>query len=149
MNPIVGLLRYIPYNFVLSQIITGRWGPAVGTLLLPPLNVNSMSVNLGVVPSTFETETLVLYQCSEFHAKDTDSLAGHLSQALLVRLQGWLIINSMWIWVVIPHHLETASYYLSIYVTGLASRREEIQLALTVDQHCISIMEDLKKDIKS
>ncbi|KAJ9059646.1 hypothetical protein DSO57_1039371, partial [Entomophthora muscae] len=44
MHPVVGLLRYIPYNLILSQIITGRWGPEVGTSLSAPPNVNSTSV---------------------------------------------------------------------------------------------------------
>ncbi|KAJ9077747.1 hypothetical protein DSO57_1013819 [Entomophthora muscae] len=38
MHPVVVLLRYIPYNLILSKIIMGRWGPAVSTLLLPPPN---------------------------------------------------------------------------------------------------------------
>ncbi|KAJ9050271.1 hypothetical protein DSO57_1016070 [Entomophthora muscae] len=34
-----------------------------------------------------------------------------------LKLRWWLIINSIWIWVIIPHHLETASYYPRISVT--------------------------------
>ncbi|KAJ9078206.1 hypothetical protein DSO57_1009125 [Entomophthora muscae] len=133
MHPVVGLLLCIPYNLIISQIITGRWGPAVGTLLLAPPNVNSMPANLGVVPPVFETENLVLSQCPEFYAEGTLIF----SQAIYLRLfwlgisfenftkqylklHWWLTINSMWIWMVIPHHLDTASYDLLISVTSVA-----------------------------
>ncbi|KAJ9062564.1 hypothetical protein DSO57_1039719 [Entomophthora muscae] len=81
----VGLLRYIPYNLILSQIITGRWGPAVGTLPLAPPNVNSIPADLGVVPPVFETENCVASQCPEFYSKDTLML----SKAFYLRLL-WL-----------------------------------------------------------
>ncbi|KAJ9079530.1 hypothetical protein DSO57_1034614 [Entomophthora muscae] len=71
MHPVVVLLRYIPYNLILSWIIMGRWGPAVGTLLLPLPNVNPMPANLRIFPPTFKNETLVLSQCPEFYAEDT------------------------------------------------------------------------------
>ncbi|KAJ9053250.1 hypothetical protein DSO57_1026100 [Entomophthora muscae] len=64
----IGLLCYIPYNLVLRRIITGRWGPAVGTLLLLPPNVNSMPVNIGAVPTPVKAKTHVLSQCPEFYA---------------------------------------------------------------------------------
>ncbi|KAJ9090418.1 hypothetical protein DSO57_1002729 [Entomophthora muscae] len=119
MHSAVGLLRYISYNLILSQIITGRWGPAVGTLLLAPPNVNFMPVNLGVVPPVFETENCVASQCPEFYSEDTLMLSqtiylGLLWLGLIVLLNPsismgnftkqylkphwWLIINSMWIW---------------------------------------------------
>ncbi|KAJ9070367.1 hypothetical protein DSO57_1008665 [Entomophthora muscae] len=70
-----------------------------------------MSANLGVFPTVSEAETFVTSQCPEFYAKDSLILSQYL------KLCWWLIINSMWIWVVIPHHLETASYYPTISVT--------------------------------
>ena len=42
---------------------------------------------------------------------------GNLTKRYL-KPRWWLIINSMWIWVVIPHHLETALYYSTISVTS-------------------------------
>ncbi|KAJ9069373.1 hypothetical protein DSO57_1019206 [Entomophthora muscae] len=89
MYPVVGVLRYIPYNLILRWIITERWGPAVGNLLLPPPNVNSMSANLRVVPPTVETATLVLSQCPEFYAKDTLILL----QAIYLRLF-WFVLQN-------------------------------------------------------
>ncbi|KAJ9071111.1 hypothetical protein DSO57_1000785 [Entomophthora muscae] len=71
MYPVVDLLRYIPYNLILSRIITGRCWPAAGTSLLSLLNVNSMPANLGTIPSTVKAETLVLSQCPEFYAEKT------------------------------------------------------------------------------
>ncbi|KAJ9051583.1 hypothetical protein DSO57_1003137 [Entomophthora muscae] len=88
MHPVVVLLRYIHYNLIISRIITGRWGPVVGTLLLPPPNVNSMSANLRVVPPTVETGTLVLSQCPEFYAKDTLILL----QAIYLRIF-WFVLQ--------------------------------------------------------
>ncbi|KAJ9060979.1 hypothetical protein DSO57_1025235 [Entomophthora muscae] len=138
MHPVVVLLRYIPYNLILSWIITGRWGPSVGTLLLEPPNVNSMPANLGVVPPVFETENCVASQCPEFYSEDTMMLSKAIYLGLFwlgliillnpsisfgnfikqyLKLHWWLIINSMWIWVAIHHHFETASYYLAISVT--------------------------------
>ncbi|KAJ9065682.1 hypothetical protein DSO57_1017088 [Entomophthora muscae] len=134
MHPVVGLLRYIPYNLILSQIITGRWGPAVGNLLSTPPNVHSVPANLGVVPPVFKTENLVVSRCPEFYSEDTLMLSQAIYLWLLfisfgnftkryLKLCWWLIINSMWIWVVIPHHLETASYYPSIFITDRATER--------------------------
>ncbi|KAJ9075247.1 hypothetical protein DSO57_1037867 [Entomophthora muscae] len=118
MHPVVGLLRYIPYNLILSRIITGRWGPAFGTLSLTPLNVNPMPTNLGVVPSVFKTENLVVSQCPEFYSEDSLMLSQAIYLGLLwlgliillnpsisfgnftkqyLKLCWWLIINSMWI----------------------------------------------------
>ncbi|KAJ9077381.1 hypothetical protein DSO57_1017178 [Entomophthora muscae] len=71
MHPVVGLLCYIPYDLILSQIITGRWGPAAGALLLPLPSVDPMPVNLGVSPTVSEAETLVKSQCPEFYTGDT------------------------------------------------------------------------------
>ncbi|KAJ9066495.1 hypothetical protein DSO57_1008980 [Entomophthora muscae] len=118
MHPVVCLLRYILYNLILSQIITGRWGPAVSTLLLPLPNVNLMPVNLGVFPAVSEAEILITSQCPEFYAKDSLILSQYL------KLCWWLIINSMWILVVIPHHLETSSYYPTTSVTGKWTKGE-------------------------
>ncbi|KAJ9050716.1 hypothetical protein DSO57_1012047 [Entomophthora muscae] len=69
MHPVVGLLCYIPYNLILGCIITGRWGPSLGLLLVPP-NVTSMPFNLGVFPAEFESETVVTSQCPGFYAED-------------------------------------------------------------------------------
>ncbi|KAJ9053203.1 hypothetical protein DSO57_1026509 [Entomophthora muscae] len=101
-------------------------------------NVNSMPVDLGAVSSTVEAETLVLSQCPEFYAEDTLILLQAIYSrlfwlGLIILLNPsisfgnftkqylkpcwWLIINSMWIWWVIPHHMETASYYPLISVT--------------------------------
>ncbi|KAJ9053394.1 hypothetical protein DSO57_1024572 [Entomophthora muscae] len=92
-------------------------------------------------PSIPEDENWVTSQCPEFYAEDALMLSlviylGLLWLGLIVllnpgvtigkftkkylKLRWWLIINSMWIWVVIPHHLETASYYPVISVTLLA-----------------------------
>ncbi|KAJ9067129.1 hypothetical protein DSO57_1003041 [Entomophthora muscae] len=125
MHPVVGHLRYIPYNLILSRIIMGRWGPAVGTLSLLPPNVNSMPVNIGAVPTPVKAETLMLSQCPEFYAEDNLILSqaiylgtslGNFTKRHL-KLHWWLIINSMWIWWVIPHHMEKASYYPVFSIT--------------------------------
>ncbi|KAJ9067272.1 hypothetical protein DSO57_1001380 [Entomophthora muscae] len=71
MHHVVGLLPYVPYNLILSRIITGRWGPAVSTLLVPLPNVNLMPANLGAFPTVSEAETFVTFQCPEFYAKDS------------------------------------------------------------------------------
>ncbi|KAJ9071701.1 hypothetical protein DSO57_1037089 [Entomophthora muscae] len=129
MHPVVGLLCYISYNLILSQVITKRWGPAVGTLLLSPPNVNPMPKNLGVFPTVSEPETLAPSQCPKFYAEDILILSQAIYLGLFwlgliillnpnyLKLRWWLIINSMWTWVVILHHMETASYYLIISVT--------------------------------
>ncbi|KAJ9074728.1 hypothetical protein DSO57_1003783 [Entomophthora muscae] len=70
-DPGVGLLRYIPYNLILSQVITGRWGPAIGTSLLPLPNANPVPAGLGVVPPTLETKLLVLSQRPGVYVQDT------------------------------------------------------------------------------
>ncbi|KAJ9048565.1 hypothetical protein DSO57_1033835 [Entomophthora muscae] len=116
----------------------GRWGPASGTSLLVLQNVNFMPANFVAPPPILENENCVTSQCPEFYAEDALMLSqvlylGLLWLGLIVLLNPgvsignftkrylkplwWLIINSMWIWVVIPHHLETASYYPVISVT--------------------------------
>ncbi|KAJ9070989.1 hypothetical protein DSO57_1001763 [Entomophthora muscae] len=62
-DTVVSLLCYIMYNMILSQIITGRWGPVLGTLLLVSPNVTSMPQNLSVFPAESETETVTTSQC--------------------------------------------------------------------------------------
>ncbi|KAJ9054089.1 hypothetical protein DSO57_1018215 [Entomophthora muscae] len=130
MHPVIGLLQYIPYNLILNQIISGRWGPATGTLLLVPPNVNFMPANFEAPPPILENENCVNSQCPEFYAKDALMLSLVIYLVLLwlglivllnPGLCWWLIINSMWIWVVIPHHLEMASYYPVISVTPMTS----------------------------
>ncbi|KAJ9071435.1 hypothetical protein DSO57_1036910 [Entomophthora muscae] len=97
-----------------------------------------MPANFVAPPSIPEDENWVTSQCPEFYAEDALMLSqviylGLLWLGLIVLLnpgvtigkftkkylkpRWWLIINSMWIWVVIPHHLETASYYPVISVT--------------------------------
>ncbi|KAJ9089592.1 hypothetical protein DSO57_1011430 [Entomophthora muscae] len=138
MHPVIGLLRYIPYNLILNRIISGRWGPASGTLSLVLPNANFMPANFVAPPPIIEMENCVTSQCPEFYAEDALMLSqviylGLLWLGLIVLLnpgittgnftkrylkpRWWLIINSMWIWVVISHHLETASYYPVISVT--------------------------------
>ncbi|KAJ9079441.1 hypothetical protein DSO57_1035431 [Entomophthora muscae] len=85
-----------------------------------------------------ETENCVSSQCPEFYAEDALMLSQVIYLGLLwlglivllnpgvtmgnftkkyLKLRWWLIINSMWTWVVIPFHLEAASYYPVISVT--------------------------------
>ncbi|KAJ9053370.1 hypothetical protein DSO57_1024759 [Entomophthora muscae] len=125
MHPVLGLLRYIPYNLILNRIISGRWGPASGTLLAAPQNVNFMPANFVAPPSIPEDENWVTSQCPEFYAEDALMLSqviylGLLWLGLIVLLnpevtigkftkkylkpRWWLIINSMWIWVLFPSH---------------------------------------------
>ncbi|KAJ9086742.1 hypothetical protein DSO57_1001001 [Entomophthora muscae] len=139
MHPVIRLLRYIPYNLILNQIISGRWGPATGTLLLVPPNVNFMPADFEAPSPILENENYVNCQCQEFYAEDALMLSQVIYLGLLwlglivllkpgvtignftkkyLKLRWWLIINSMWIWVVIPHYLETASYYPVISVTN-------------------------------
>ncbi|KAJ9050664.1 hypothetical protein DSO57_1012423 [Entomophthora muscae] len=136
MHPVLGLLR----------IISGRWGLAPGTLLLAPQNVNFMPANFVAPPSIPEDENWVTSQCPEFYTEDALMLSQVIYLGLLwlglivllnpgvtigeftkkyLKLRWWLIINSMWIWVVIPHHLEMASYYPVISVTLLNSSTSE------------------------
>ncbi|KAJ9086582.1 hypothetical protein DSO57_1002707 [Entomophthora muscae] len=117
-----------------------RWGPATGTLLLVPPNVNFMPANFAAPPPILKNESCVNSQCPEFYAEDALMLSQVIYLGLLwlglivllnpgviignftkkyLKLRWWLIINSMWIWVVIPHHLETVSDYPVISVTGL------------------------------
>ncbi|KAJ9070423.1 hypothetical protein DSO57_1008163 [Entomophthora muscae] len=119
MHPVIGLLRYILYNLILNQIISGRWGPVAGTLLLVPPNVNFIPANFAA-PPILETENCIISQCPEFYAEDALMLSqviflGLLWLGLIVLLntgvtignftkkylkpRWWLIINSMWIWV--------------------------------------------------
>ncbi|KAJ9053124.1 hypothetical protein DSO57_1027382 [Entomophthora muscae] len=146
MHPVLGLLRYIPYNLILNRIISGRWGPASGTLLSAPQNVNFMPADFVAPPPILENENCVTSQCPEFYAEDALMLSQVIYLGLLwlgsivllnpgvsignftkryLNMCWWLIINSMWIWVVIPHHLETASYYPVISVTLLNSSTSE------------------------
>ncbi|KAJ9087308.1 hypothetical protein DSO57_1034512 [Entomophthora muscae] len=141
MHPVLGLLRYIPYNLILNRIISGRWGPASGTLSAAPQNVNFMPANFVAPPPILENENCVTSQCPEFYAEDALMLSqviylGLLWLGLIVLLNPgvsiphwWLIINSMWIWVAIPHHLETASYYPVISVTPTSKQLQEHQMA--------------------
>ncbi|KAJ9048481.1 hypothetical protein DSO57_1034713 [Entomophthora muscae] len=88
-----------------------------------------MPADFAAPPPILENENCVNSQCPEFYAEDALMLSqviylGLLWLGLIVLLNPgvtipcwWLIINSMWIWVVIPHHLETASYYPVISVT--------------------------------
>ncbi|KAJ9082655.1 hypothetical protein DSO57_1002601 [Entomophthora muscae] len=101
-----------------------------------------MPANFVAPPSIPEDENWVTSQCPEFYSEDALMLSqviylGLLWLGLIVLLnpgvtigkftkkylkpRWWLIINSMWIWVVIPHHLETASYYPVISVTHTLS----------------------------
>ncbi|KAJ9074000.1 hypothetical protein DSO57_1010757 [Entomophthora muscae] len=70
MHPVLGLLRYILYNLILNRIISGRWGPASGTLSLAPQNVNFMPANFVAPPPILENENCVTSQCPEFYAED-------------------------------------------------------------------------------
>ncbi|KAJ9048890.1 hypothetical protein DSO57_1030134 [Entomophthora muscae] len=70
MHPVLGLLLYIPYNLILERIISGRWGPASGTLLAAPQNVNFMPANFVAPPSIPEDENWVTSQCPEFYSED-------------------------------------------------------------------------------
>ncbi|KAJ9066423.1 hypothetical protein DSO57_1009667 [Entomophthora muscae] len=120
MHHVIRLLQYIPYNLILNQIISERWGPATGTLLSVPPNVNFMPANFAAPPPILENENCVHSQCPEFYAKDALMLSqviylGLLWLGLIVLLnprvtignftkkylkpRWWLIINSMWIWV--------------------------------------------------
>ncbi|KAJ9089971.1 hypothetical protein DSO57_1007537 [Entomophthora muscae] len=120
MHPMIGLLQYILYNLILNQIISGRWSPVTGTLLLVPPNVNFMPANFAAPPPILETGNCIPSQCPEFYAEDALMLSqviylGLLWLGLIVLLNPgvtignftkkylkpcwWLIINSMWIWV--------------------------------------------------
>ncbi|KAJ9066170.1 hypothetical protein DSO57_1012159 [Entomophthora muscae] len=120
MHPVIGLLQYILYNLILNQIISGRWGPATGTLLLVPPNVNFMPSNFAAPPPILETENCVNSQCPEFYAEYALMLSQVIYLGLLwlglifllnpgvtirnfakkyLKLRWWLTINSMWIWV--------------------------------------------------
>ncbi|KAJ9051283.1 hypothetical protein DSO57_1005871 [Entomophthora muscae] len=61
-----------------------------------------------------------------------------------LKLRWWLIINSMWIWVVIPHHLETASYYPVISVTTVAYNMRSTSKGV-YQKHALSIFSHPKK----
>ncbi|KAJ9090493.1 hypothetical protein DSO57_1001951 [Entomophthora muscae] len=83
MHPVIELLRYILYNLILNQIISGRWGPATGTLLLVPPNVNFMPANFAAPPPILENENCVNSQCPEFYAEDTLMLSQVIYLGLL------------------------------------------------------------------
>ncbi|KAJ9082370.1 hypothetical protein DSO57_1005234 [Entomophthora muscae] len=84
MHPVLGLLRYILYNLILNRIISGRWGPASGTSLLVPQNVNFMPANFVAPPSIPEDENQVTSQCPEFYAEDALMLSQVIYLAALV-----------------------------------------------------------------
>ncbi|KAJ9075057.1 hypothetical protein DSO57_1000340 [Entomophthora muscae] len=83
MHLVVGLLQYILYNLILNRIISGRWGPAVRTLLLVPPNVNFTPANLEAPPPILETENCVASQCPEFYSEDTLMLSQAIYLGLL------------------------------------------------------------------
>ncbi|KAJ9068215.1 hypothetical protein DSO57_1030936 [Entomophthora muscae] len=105
MHPVVGLLQYIPYNLILNRIISGKWGPAVGTLLLVLPNVNFAPTNFAAPPPILETENCVASQCSEFYSED-----------LLVLSQA-IYLGLLWLGLIVLLNPETASYYPVISVT--------------------------------
>ncbi|KAJ9074452.1 hypothetical protein DSO57_1006102 [Entomophthora muscae] len=99
-----------------------------------------MPANFVAPPSIPEDGNWVTSQCLEFYAEDALMLSQVIYLGLIVllnpgvtigkftkkylKLCWWLIIISMWIWVVIPHHLETASYYPVISLTQGAAKRK-------------------------
>ncbi|KAJ9057231.1 hypothetical protein DSO57_1039622 [Entomophthora muscae] len=70
MHPVIRLLRYILYNLILNQIISGKYGPLAGTLLSAPPNFNFAPTNFVAPPPILETENCVTSQCPEFYAED-------------------------------------------------------------------------------
>ncbi|KAJ9049288.1 hypothetical protein DSO57_1026169 [Entomophthora muscae] len=128
MHPVIELLRYILYNMILNQIISGRWGPATGTLLLVPPNVNFIPANFAAPLPILENENYVNSQCPKFYAEDESMLSKVIYLGLLwlglivllnsgvtirnftkkyLKLRWWLIINSMWIWVGWNKHIKS------------------------------------------
>ena len=100
MHPVIGLLWYIPYNLILTQIISGRWGPVIGTLLLVPPNVNFMTADLRASLPILETENCVTSQCPEFYAEDALMLSqviylGLLWLELIVLLNPGITIGNL------------------------------------------------------
>ncbi|KAJ9065824.1 hypothetical protein DSO57_1015455 [Entomophthora muscae] len=87
MHPVLGLLQYILYNLILNRIISGRWGPALGTLSLAPQNVNFMPANFVAPPSIPEDENWVTSQCPEFYTEDALMLSQGLLFYLILELQ--------------------------------------------------------------
>ncbi|KAJ9059826.1 hypothetical protein DSO57_1037468 [Entomophthora muscae] len=83
MHPVLRLLRYIPYNLILNRIISGRWGPASGTLSPLPQNVNFMPANFVAPPPILENENCVTSQCPEFYAEDALMLSQVIYLGLL------------------------------------------------------------------
>ncbi|KAJ9071065.1 hypothetical protein DSO57_1000741 [Entomophthora muscae] len=141
-----------------AQDPCGKGGPASGTLFLAPPNVNFMPANFVAPPLILETTNGIPSQCPEFYTEDALMLSqviylGLLWFGLLVLLnpgvtignstkkylkpQWWLIINSIWIWVIIPHHLETASYYPVISVTVVSS---DLTQGAVVMQYCVALL---------
>ena len=123
---------------ILNHILTRIWGPVPSTPLPGPLDVTPMPSNVGVFTVETEDKTLISSQCPEFYSKDSLILLQAIYLSLLwlalifflnpsvsfgnftkryLKPCWWLIINFMLIWVFIPHHLETASYYPAISVT--------------------------------
>ncbi|KAJ9055428.1 hypothetical protein DSO57_1003925 [Entomophthora muscae] len=69
-----------------------------------------MPANLGTIPPTVKTKTLVLSQCPEFYAEDT-----------LILLQA-IYLGLFWLgtWVTIPHLLFCNKYnYLPTYLVPM------------------------------
>ncbi|KAJ9077617.1 hypothetical protein DSO57_1015044 [Entomophthora muscae] len=83
MHPVIRLLRYIPYNLIMNQIISGRWCPATGTLSSVPPNVNFIPANFAVPPPILENENCVNSQCPEFYAEDALMLSQVIYLGLL------------------------------------------------------------------
>ncbi|KAJ9057204.1 hypothetical protein DSO57_1024859 [Entomophthora muscae] len=83
MYPVLGLLQYILYNLILNRIISGRWGPALGTLLLAPQNVNFMPADFVAPPSIHKDENCVTSQYPEFYAEDALMLSQVIYLGLL------------------------------------------------------------------
>ncbi|KAJ9075248.1 hypothetical protein DSO57_1037867 [Entomophthora muscae] len=96
-----------------------------------------MPTNLGVVPSVFKTENLVVSQCPEFYSEDSLMLSQAIYLGLLwlgliillnpsisfgnftkqyLKLCWWLIINSMWIRM-------ADQEWKAMYTMGAALRR--------------------------
>ncbi|KAJ9069548.1 hypothetical protein DSO57_1017522 [Entomophthora muscae] len=103
-----------------------------------------MPVNLRAVPTPVKAETHVPSQRPGFYAEDTLILSQAIYLGLFwlgliillspsisfqsfpkqyLKQRWWLIINSTWIWWVIPHHTETASYYPVISFTPKGTKQ--------------------------
>ncbi|KAJ9088053.1 hypothetical protein DSO57_1026979 [Entomophthora muscae] len=140
MHPVIGLLR--------------KMGPCIWNFVVGAAKCQFHASQFCSSSPILETENCVTSQCPEFYAEDALMLSqviylGLLWLGLIVLLnpgitignstkqylkpRWWLIINSMWIWVVIPHHLETALYYPAISVTLLNSSTSEFLEAVCLE----------------